>query len=67
MTFWVEGSLAEKVQNLQFILYQYVGTVFNISLLYPLQNLRALDEKYRFSKTGTLLKLYGNLELKFPV
>ena len=27
----------------------------------------ALDEKYRFSKTETLLKLYGNLELKFPV
>ena len=27
----------------------------------------AQDEKYRFSKTETLLKLYGNLELKFPV
>ena len=27
----------------------------------------SLDEKYRFSKTETLLKLYGNLELKFPV
>ena len=26
-----------------------------------------LVEKYRFSKTETLLKLYGNLELKFPV
>ena len=26
-----------------------------------------LDEKYRFGKTETLLKLYGNLELKFPV
>ena len=26
-----------------------------------------LDEKYRFSKTETLLKLYGNLDLEFPV
>ena len=25
-----------------------------------------LDEKYLFSKTETLLKLYRNLELKFP-
>ena len=24
-----------------------------------------LDEKYRFSKTGTLLKIYGNLEYSF--
>ena len=30
-------------------------------------NVNTLDEKYRFSKTETLLKLYGNLELKFPV
>ena len=30
-------------------------------------NSLSLDEKYRFSKTETLLKLYGNLELKFPV
>ena len=30
-------------------------------------NYFTLDEKYRFSKTETLLKLYGNLELKFPV
>ena len=28
----VEGSLAENVQNLQFLLFQLLGTVFNISL-----------------------------------
>ena len=28
---------------------------------------KTLDEKYGFSKTETLLKLYRNLELKFPV
>ena len=31
------------------------------------KHLCTLDEKYRFSKTETLLKLYGNFELKFPV
>ena len=36
-------------------------------LLYPRHGGTSLDEKYRFSKTETLLKLYGNLELKFPV
>ena len=41
--------------------------IISFSDLYTGVEKKTLDEKYRFSKTETLLKLYGNLELKFPV